>query len=367
MAADTKSQFNQQFERSGPASPPSSPARERVQIDGASVMGKYAAGDPNEAKSMSGAEMYAILGHLKEGAHADGVAELEKSLLKLRRQPDKKIHLMEWVIANVGAAAPPKPLANIDSNARPTTAPSDGGASIKRKMEASRGLGAMQAPGEAAETPRGSAAPTPRAGSLAHADAIGLVEQFALSGRDHLSMNGAELHGLVQWLQNQGHSDIEDLLLKVRSLGDKKFHLCQYLKTHAETLSQAPAPVQNEAPSMAATMHQPAPAEMMMMEAPPQQQMQQLALTMPPAPAPAWEAPLAAAPAEQLYAPAPMASNPPTARSGGDRALVQHVMMLGQTLDRMEETFNFQVDCMREDMKKAREQLHMLNAALSRR
>ena len=62
-----------------------------------------------------------------------------------------------------------------------------------------------------------------------------------------------------------------------------------------------------------------------------------------------------------------MASNPPTARSGGDRALVQHVMMLGQTLDRMEETFNFQVDCMREDMKKAREQLHMLNAALSRR
>lgn len=354
--------FNQQFERSGPASPPSSPQRERVQIDGAAVMVKYAAGDPNEAKSMSGAEMYAILSHLKEGAHADGAAELEKSMLKLRRQPDKKIHLMEWVIANVGAAAPPKPLANIDSNVRPTTAPADGGASIKRKM------GGSQAAPAAAETPRAPAAPTPRAASLGHADAIGLVEQFALSGRDHLSMNGAELHGLVQWLQDQGHSDIEDLLLKVRSLGDKKFHLCQYLKTHAEALTQAPAPVQNEAPAMAATMRQPAPAEM---EAPQMQPQQQLAMTMPPAPAPAWEAPPPAeqlyAPAEQLYAPAPPVSNPPTARSGSERALVQHVMMLGQTLDRMEETFNFQVDCMREDMKKAREQLHMLNAALSRR
>ena len=62
-----------------------------------------------------------------------------------------------------------------------------------------------------------------------------------------------------------------------------------------------------------------------------------------------------------------MGSNPPTARSGGERALVQHVMMLGQTLDRMEETFNFQVDCMREDMKKAREQLHMITGAIGRR
>jgi len=49
-----------------------------------------------------------------------------------------------------------------------------------------------------------------------------------------------------------------------------------------------------------------------------------------------------------------------------DRVLAQHAMMLGQTLDRMEETFNFQVECMREDLKKAREQLQALGAAMRR-
>ena len=64
-----------------------------------------------------------------------------------------------------------------------------------------------------------------------------------------------------------------------------------------------------------------------------------------------------------MYAPAEPAPAPPK----DSRVLVQHAMLLGQTLDRMEETFNFQVDCMREDLKKAREQLHMLNAAITRR
>ena len=49
-----------------------------------------------------------------------------------------------------------------------------------------------------------------------------------------------------------------------------------------------------------------------------------------------------------------------------DRVLAQHAMMLGQTMDRMEETFNFQVECMREDLKKAREQLQALGAAMRR-
>ena len=59
---------------------------------------------------MSGAEFFAIVGHLKEN-HAGGNA-LETDLMKVKRQQDKRRHLIEWIQQQFGAAkaAPARPL-----------------------------------------------------------------------------------------------------------------------------------------------------------------------------------------------------------------------------------------------------------------
>jgi hypothetical protein len=305
--------------------------------------------------------MFAIIAHLKE-THGDTAVELEKTLLKVRAQIEKKMQLVDWLVAhNMGGGA--QPLS--DRSNRPTTAPP---AATKPPAPAPAAEPPSEAKGPQRTPPR---LPAPPRAVLPDAAALDLVEQFA-GGRDHLTMSGSEMHGLVHWLKSLGKGEVEDELMKYKTLAEKKFQLCQYFVKHAAELhalaggggqgDAAPPPQHDELaatmpaaatapPALMAAAPEPALSATMLMqayEAPPQQQQQQ-------------QQQQQRDYAAEMYAPAEPA--PPK----DSRVLVQHAMLLGQTLDRMEETFNFQVDCMREDLKKAREQLHMLNAAITRR
>lgn len=50
------------------------------------------------------------------------------------------------------------------------------------------------------------------------------------AGKEHVAMTGGEYHGLVAWLRTNGHPDLEDQLMRIKLLGDKKYQLCKYLK-----------------------------------------------------------------------------------------------------------------------------------------
>eukprot|EP00962_Isochrysis_galbana_P047228 scaffold19235_cov126-Isochrysis_galbana.AAC.14 len=119
--------FQAQFQRSGPPSPPST--RNDQAVDGAAALRRFTEGGvPVDA--MTGKEMYAIIDVLK-AEYGNAGAELESSLLRLKRQLDKKIALLAWVSEHVGHIAPKPPLADRTNAAalaantlRPATAPS---------------------------------------------------------------------------------------------------------------------------------------------------------------------------------------------------------------------------------------------------
>ena len=319
--------------------------------------------------------MFAIIKHLKQ-LHGGPAEELEKNLLKVRSQADRKMTIVEFATARKPAA----PLA--DRSNRPSTAPTPTKPAAPAQTEvfappAAAAPAAPAAPAaEVVETsiqgpqrtpPR---LPVPPRALLADAAALELVGAFA-AGRDHASMSGSEMHGLVQWLKSKGRSEVEDLLMMYKALDQKKFQLCQYfIKHHAavRALGGGDAPSPRVAPSpraegvpplnLAATMPLPsvaatqplAPPMQAWGEAPPQQQVQQQVqmqqqlqvqqqLQM-------QQQAQQAQQAQQLSQ--QMAMLTPRDAAGGhdaahDRVLAQHAMMLGQTMDRMEETFNFQV------------------------
>ena len=180
--------------------------------------------------------MFAIIEHLKE-SYGGPAEELEKSLLKVRSQVDRKMQIVDFASSRKPAA----PLA--DRSNRPSTAPA-----AAAKPAAPAQVEAFAPPASAA--PAAPAAPAaaeaeaaniqgpqrtpprlpvaPRA-LLADAAALELVAAFA-AGRDHLSMSGSEMHGLVHWLKSKGKSEVEDLLMVYKTLGEKKFQLCQHIR-----------------------------------------------------------------------------------------------------------------------------------------
>ena len=119
-------EFEAQFKRSGGESPPQTTPRNV--IDGKEAIAKYIDGS-KAPMEMTGAELHACVAHLKTtyGGAADG---LEADLMKIRRQQDKKIKLVEWVQEKEGrtlfsdtAPAPLTDATNGAATARPTTAP----------------------------------------------------------------------------------------------------------------------------------------------------------------------------------------------------------------------------------------------------
>ena len=84
-------EFEAQFKRSGGESPPQTTPRNV--IDGKEAIAKYIDGS-KAPMEMTGAELHACVAHLKTtyGGAADG---LEADLMKIRRQQDKKIKLVE--------------------------------------------------------------------------------------------------------------------------------------------------------------------------------------------------------------------------------------------------------------------------------
>ena len=95
--------FNAQFQRSV-ASPLSETINTpRLELDGSVVLQKYVGGA--DAGSMSGAEFYAMVGHIKRQQGARGEA-LEAELMKINRQKDKKLRLAAWVNENIAPAQP---------------------------------------------------------------------------------------------------------------------------------------------------------------------------------------------------------------------------------------------------------------------
>ena len=180
--------------------------------------------------------MFAIIEHLKE-SYGGPAEELEKSLLKVRSQVDRKMQIVDFASSRKPAA----PLA--DRSNRPSTAPAAAAKpAAPAQMEAfappaSAAPAAPTAPAaaeaEAANIQGPQRTPprlpvAPRA-LLADAAALELVAAFA-AGRDHLSMSGSEMHGLVHWLKSKGKSEVEDLLMVYKTLGEKKFQLCQHIR-----------------------------------------------------------------------------------------------------------------------------------------
>ena len=325
-------EFEAQFKRSGGESPPQTTPRNV--IDGKEAIAKYIDGS-KAPMEMTGAELHACVAHLKTtyGGAADG---LEADLMKIRRQQDKKIKLVEWVQEKEGrtlfsdtAPAPLTDATNGAATARPTTAPPAAPAPAQETA-------AKRPRADVNPTVPDAPAPTPREASegLSEGAAAALLADFG-GGRDHLSMTGADFYGLVGWLKAHGHPELEDTLMRVKLLGDKKYQLVGYIKKHGLGAAAAPAPPPAAAP------------EVMVVE--------EAAST---ASEPVAVPPLALAAAAPA---APVASTP-----GGVPRQSIHALLLTQeqTLTRMEESFSFAVQCMQADMAVARENLVKLRAQL---
>ncbi|KAL1510540.1 hypothetical protein AB1Y20_006843 [Prymnesium parvum] len=59
------------------------------------------------------------------------------------------------------------------------------------------------------------------------------------NGRDAQLMSGGELHAIVAWLSKQqgyAHADLEDKVLRIRSLGDKKNYLAKHIREQCANL-----------------------------------------------------------------------------------------------------------------------------------
>ena len=166
---------------------------------------------------MSGAEFFAIVAHLKEN-HSGGTG-LETDLMKVKRQQDKRRHLIEWIQQQYGTTAPPAAVPALPvshpplEQQRPNTARGDfaGGAAMKNLLAEAPPPTAPPATARAESVPQPALQPVPQPAK----DMSPVVNQF-VSGKDHLSMSGAEFHGLVAWLKTQGHPDVEDQLMRVK-------------------------------------------------------------------------------------------------------------------------------------------------------
>ena len=254
MSGAALEKFNAQFQRSN-ASPLAEVRAPALELDGSQVLGKYMATGASPA-DMSGAEFYAVLGFLKRQHGPKGEA-LEADLMKISRQKDKKLRLADWIAEHHGPpssaqalmtapstpymAAPTMPRLNLSTAlamdepaavaaARPATSrPALNGSQMADIFGASPRASAAMPSGALTARPSTAPAPAPGVQAAPVADMSVVFASF-VGGRDHIKMSGGEYHGLVSWLQSKGHGDIEDLLMKVRLLGDKKFHLVKYMK-----------------------------------------------------------------------------------------------------------------------------------------
>lgn len=310
-----------QFQRSKPDSPSGTPVK-RVLIDGATALSKFVSG--SGVQDMTGAEFFAIVGHIKEN-HPGG-NELEIDLMKVKRHADKKRHLQNWIEENIRSTNAQLELQQHLSVVAPLERASSARGDLDR--------GTLQQKHDSSTQPlleRNSSAPA----LLAMQDVTDTMNEFA-AGKDHLQMNGREYHGIVAWLKAHGHSDVEDNLMRVKLLGDKKYHLVKYVK---EFLSDR---LRNSE----------------IVELPPHQRELSTSLTTPRVDS--FEVPHAA-PAEYLRETSCVTSW----QANDVRAVAaQNVIALEQTIQRMEESFRFAVECMQNDMLHAREQLRVLRTAL---
>lgn len=366
---DKMSKFNAQFQRSA-ASPLAELREPRLELDGGAILDKYVQG--GDAASMSGAEFYAMVGHIKRQHGAKGEA-LETELMKISRQKDKKLRLIDWVGQHVAAPTATAPPAAPPAVAGTPVMPrlNLGGAAAAAQEEAPQcrpstarpaysGHGAL-AGGQMAElfgatTPQKEPPLTarPATASAAGGAPADMSVTFAsyCSGRDHLKMSGAEYHSLVAWLKARGHPDLEDMLMKVRLLGEKKYHLVKYMKEKCADLLAGVG-----APTAMAAMAAPPPAfvggaQVLEVHPPPMMPMPAVAAAAPPPPA----AMMPALPAQ------PLAAAPPTAPTNA--AALQGIATLEATIQRLEESFSFAVECMQTDMAAAREQLRQLRGVV---
>ena len=378
MSGVALEKFNAQFQRSN-ASPLAEVRAPALELDGSQVLCKYMATGASPA-DMSGAEFYAVLGFLKRQHGPKGEA-LEADLMKISRQKDKKLRLADWIAEHHGppssaqalmtapstplhAAAPTMPRLNLSTAlamdepaavaaARPATSrPALNGSQMADIFGASPRASAAMPSGALTARPSTAPAPAPGAQAAPVADMSVAFASF-VGGRDHIKMSGGEYHGLVSWLQSKGHGDIEDLLMKVRLLGDKKFHLVKYMKEKCADLmiigAGARGPVTQEHYEM------PAPAPMRVSGA---EVMQMAPLQMPPMPPHQSMAHAQPMPAAPFYPPAASAAPPP-------EGMLDVLTKLENTVSRMEESFNFAIECMRDDMKQAKAQLAVLRASIA--
>jgi hypothetical protein len=123
-----------------------------VSVDGAAALRRFTEGGA-AVDSMTGKEMYAIVDLLKQ-EYGGSAAELENSLLRVKRQLDKKIALLAWVSDNVCPVAEKLPLADRTNKAPP--------ADMARPVTAPPSKQASKAAGDASERPLTSMSGTPR-------------------------------------------------------------------------------------------------------------------------------------------------------------------------------------------------------------
>ena len=261
LEGDKLAKYNAQFQRSVASPLQETAAPKAPALDGAVVLDKYIGQDMTVARSMTGAEFYSMVGHIKRQEGPRGEA-LEQELMKITRQADKKIRLVDWVTQNIGGGvtapspAVVKPAVNAMENMPPAGTPSksisvaahmapDLGIS---RLDLSSAMGTERNVGGGAETargrpntarpqlggsamagllgssPKGEAPPlTARPSTADAAPTGGAVQDMSVvmaafvGGRDHLKMSGSEYYSLVAWLKSKGHESIEDTLLKVKA------------------------------------------------------------------------------------------------------------------------------------------------------
>ena len=97
-------EYNAQFQRSIASPEALSDKKKPVVLDGAAVLDKYIGGE--SAAAMTGAEFYALVGHIKR-QHGQRGEALEQELMKVTRQMDKKIRLLDWCTTNLGRKEEP--------------------------------------------------------------------------------------------------------------------------------------------------------------------------------------------------------------------------------------------------------------------
>lgn len=294
-------EFNKQFQRSD-ASPLKENQAPRVVLDGAAVLAKYAGSD--SVTSMTGAEYYAMIGHIKR-QHGHKGESLEVELMKITRQMDKKIRLLDWINENIAKPSAPAPAPQRAASplvSRQAEAPVDisehaaAGTPSKRgesdfmphrstmpqisRLDLGNMGGEERIPGDAPRPQTASGAQTARArtamlGGDGMADLLGgttprgappmtarpstaagggelmgggapppsdmsPVIASYCMGKEHLKMSGQEYYQLLSYLRANGHTELEGDLLKVRTMGDKKLVRRRHLLTCVSSSRIAP-------------------------------------------------------------------------------------------------------------------------------